>query len=316
MCGIAGILLAPRAADPRRLAAIAAMTASLRHRGPDGEGFWFDRDMGVALGHRRLAIVDLSDAGRQPMISHGESLVITYNGEVYNFAELRPELEAGGHRFTGRSDTEVMLAAFESYGVEAALRRFAGMFAVGLWDRRNRILHLARDRMGKKPLHVALIDGALVFASELKAIRAFPGFRPALDLQALALLLRQGWIPDEHCIWDGVFKLPPGGMLSVRAENLDAADPSWLRARLRTWWSLAETVELAQQRQLDPGIDDPESELDRLLRLAVRERMVADVPLGALLSGGNRQRHRGRADAGAVGAAGPHVHDRLLRRAL
>src|SRR5215469_4182645 len=170
MCGIVGIFLAPHAADPRRLAAIEAMATMLHHRGPDASGIWVDCNAGIALGHRRLAIVDLSEEGHQPMLSHGKNLVMTFNGEVYNFAELRQELEVKGHRFRGHSDTEVMLAAFESLGIEPALRRFAGMFAFGLWDREQRALHLVRDRLGKKPLYVALDRGALLFASELKAI--------------------------------------------------------------------------------------------------------------------------------------------------
>jgi asparagine synthase (glutamine-hydrolysing) len=286
VCGIAGILIAPNAADPRRLDAITAMTASLRHRGPDSDGFWINRDASVALGHRRLAIVDLSSAGHQPMISHGAALVVTYNGEIYNFAELRQELESRGHCFVGHSDTEVMLTAFESLGIEAALSRFAGMFAIGLWDRHDRVLHLIRDRLGKKPLHVTLIDGALVFASELKAFRSFPGFRPQLDPAALTLMLRQGWIPEQHCIWQGVFKLPPGGILSVRPEELHGATPDWLRNRVRIWWSLADQAERGQQYPDRRDLLELESELDQLLRTAVRERMVADVPVGVLLSGG------------------------------
>jgi len=156
MCGIVGILLASHAADPRRLAAVESMATTLHHRGPDGGGIWIDRGAGIALGHRRLAIVDLSDAGRQPMLSHGEGLVMTFNGEIYNFADLRRELEAAGYRFRGHSDSEVMLAAFECLGIEPALRRFAGMFALGIWDRNRRVLHLVRDRLGKKPLYVAL----------------------------------------------------------------------------------------------------------------------------------------------------------------
>ena len=286
MCGIAGILMAPNAAEPRRLDAITAVTARLRHRGPDSDGFWIDRDAAVALGHRRLAIVDLSSAGRQPMISHGADLVVTYNGEIYNFVELRQELETRGHCFVGHSDTEVMLAAFESFGIEAALSRLAGMFAVGLWDRRNRVLHLIRDRLGKKPLHVALIDGALVFASELKAFRSFPGFRPELDPAALAAMLRQGWIPDQQCIWQGVFKLPPAGIVSVRADELHGATPDWLRRRTRIWWQLADHAERGQRHPDTRDAAELEAELDLLLRTAVRQRMVADVPLGALLSGG------------------------------
>ena len=286
MCGIAGILLAPRRADPSRLAAVGAMATALHHRGPDGGDVWIDREAGVALGHRRLAIVDLSEAGRQPMRSHHGGLVVTYNGEIYNSAELRPGLEALGHRFRGHSDTEVMLAAFESHGIEKALESFAGMFALGLWDRRDRVLHLVRDRLGKKPLYVGLAEGALVFASELKAILAFPGFRRNVDAEALAAMLRHGWVPDDRCIWQGVFKLPPGGMLSVSPSELDGGDSDALRAKVRRWWSLSEVAESGQRDRLDASIPELETELDRLLRVAVRERMVADVPLGAFLSGG------------------------------
>lgn len=286
MCGIVGILLAPHSADLRPLAAVDAMAATLHHRGPDASGIWMDCDAGIALGHRRLAIVDLSDAGHQPMVSHGEGLVMTFNGEVYNFADLRRELEAVGHRFRGHSDSEVMLAAFESFGIEPALRRFAGMFALGLWDRRRRVLHLVRDRMGKKPLYVAVDRDALLFASELKAITAFPGFQAKVDTTALAMVLRRGWVPDQHCIWEGVFKLPPGTMLSVRADDLRSGGSDGLRQRTRSWWSLADIAEAGQRRPLALKVPELESELDWLLRVVVRERMVADVPLGAFLSGG------------------------------
>ncbi|MBO0756507.1 MAG: asparagine synthase (glutamine-hydrolyzing), partial [Bradyrhizobiaceae bacterium] len=286
MCGIAGMMLAPHAADPRRLAAVEAMAATLHHRGPDGGGIWMDADAGIALGHRRLAIVDLSDAGHQPMLSHSQNLVMTFNGEVYNFGALRPELEAKGHCFRGHSDSEVMLAAFESFGVEPALQRFAGMFALALWDRRAHVLHLIRDRLGKKPLYVALDRGALLFASELKAIRAVPGFQPMVDPAAIAMVLRRGWIPDQQCIYQGVFKLPPGTMLSISADALRAVGPDGLRERVRRWWSLAEIAEAGQRQPLEMKEPELEDELDRLLRTVVSERMVADVPLGAFLSGG------------------------------
>ncbi|SDR60429.1 asparagine synthase (glutamine-hydrolysing) [Rhizobiales bacterium GAS191] len=286
MCGIVGIFLASHAADAGRLDAIEAMAQTLHHRGPDGCGIWMDREAGIAFGHRRLAIVDLSEAGRQPMLSASERLVMTFNGEVYNFAELRKDLEALGHRFRGHSDSEVMLEASERFGIEAALTRFAGMFALGLWDREHRVLHLIRDRMGKKPLYVAIADRALLFASELKAIRAFPGFHARVNPRALAMALRYGWVPDQHCILEGVFKLPPGTMLSVGAEELGTASAEELRKRARSWWSVAEVAETGQRRPLDPRDCDLETELDRLLREVVRQRMVADVPLGAFLSGG------------------------------
>jgi asparagine synthase (glutamine-hydrolysing) len=286
MCGIVGILLFPEGANPRRLAAVERMADALHHRGPDSGSVWMDREAGLAFGHRRLAIVDLSEAGRQPMFSASERLVMTYNGEIYNFAELRKELEDQGHRFRGHSDSEVMLEAFERYGIEASLTRLAGMFAIGLWDREDRVLHLIRDRMGKKPLYVALTDGALLFASELKAFRAFPGFAPRIDARTLAMVLRRGWAADDHCIFEGVFKLPPGTMLSLRADELGATSAERLRQRAQRWWSLAEVAELGQRRQLELDPRDLETELDELLRRVVRQRMVADVPLGAFLSGG------------------------------
>ena len=285
MCGIAGILL-PETADRRRLAAIGAMTDALRHRGPDDGDTWADRDAGVALGHRRLAIVDLSDAGRQPMHSDSERLVTTYNGEVYNFAELRSELVALGCRFRGHSDTEVMLASFERFGIAPSLQRMAGMFALGLWDRTHRVLHLVRDRVGKKPLYVAMVDGALIFASELKAFRAVSRFDPEVDRCAVAAVLRQGWIPDDRCIWKGVFKLPPGTMLSIGAGDLATADTEALQRRVRPWWSLAEAAGSGQRAPLGLTAPELETKLDQLLRTVVRERMIADVPLGAFLSGG------------------------------
>jgi asparagine synthase (glutamine-hydrolysing) len=285
MCGITGILLPPRG-DPRFLAWIELMTAALRHRGPDSDGFWADAEAGVVLGHRRLAIVDLSETGRQPMISHSGDLIVTYNGEIYNFLELREELEGIGCRFRGSSDTEVMLAAFERLGIEAALRRFAGMFAIGLWDRRRRVLHLIRDRMGKKPLYVTMLNGVLLFASELKALQRVPGFDCPVDRHALATVLHQGWIPDNACIWDGVFKLAPGTMLSVSTAELGSVTTVMLKARVRTWWSLRDVAITGQGHQYSATDTELVNELEQLLRVAVGQRMVADVPLGAFLSGG------------------------------
>ncbi len=287
MCGIAGILLPPNAADTRALGAIKPMTASIRHRGPDSDGFWADHAAGIALGHRRLAIVDLSEAGHQPMLSASGRLVISFNGEVYNFATLRRELEDIGHRFRGSSDTEVMLCAIECWGLERALRRFTGMFAFGLWDREARMLHLARDRMGKKPLYVARIGRALVFASELKAIRAFPGFEARIDRQAVAAMLARGAMPDRCCIWQDVFKLPPGASLSVSADDMTGAPgTAALKAEVHQWWSLADVAERGRSAPFRASDAEIVEELDALLRLTVRERMVADVPLGAFLSSG------------------------------
>lgn len=286
MCGIAGILLAPRANAPRRLHSIIDMGRTLRHRGPDDGGTWLDPDAGLAFGHRRLSIVDLSPLGHQPMHSADGRFVITYNGEVYNAPEIRDELRLLGHEFRGHSDTEVILAACQAFGLHQALSRFVGMFAFGLWDKRARVLHLVRDRFGKKPLYVAVADGALLFASELRALRAFPGFAPRVDPGALAAVLQQGWVPDDACIWEGVVKLPPGSSLSITAAELGACNASDLQRKATPWWSLRDVVEAGQRNPFQGDEHALDTELEALLQAAVGDRMVADVPLGAFLSGG------------------------------
>lgn len=287
MCGIAGILLAPSATDTKPLKAIGQMTMALRHRGPDAEGYWTNREAGIAFGHRRLAIVDLSETGRQPMHSASGRYVITFNGEIYNFRDLRRDLEAAGNSFHGTSDTEVMLCAIETWGLDAAVSRFAGMFAFGLWDLQTRTLHLVRDRMGKKPLYVGLAQEALIFASELKAIRRFPGFHAELDVGAATAMLSRGWVPDDNCIWRAAFKLPPGSIMSVKDSDFARArSAAALAPRIRRWWSLADIAGSGQRDAIAGSDEEFTTELDRLLRLAVRQRMVADVPLGAFLSGG------------------------------
>lgn len=285
MCGIAGMLLAP-GVDPARLRAIGAMTDVLWHRGPDGRGLWTDREAGVALGQRRLAIIDLSEAGLQPMHGAAGRLVVSYNGEIYNAEALRPRLAAAGYRFRGHSDTEVMLAAFEQDGIAATLPTLAGMFATAVWDREARALTLIRDPVGKKPLYIARTAYGLVFGSELRALQACPGFSPRLDHRALSFFLKNGWIPEPLCIWEGVFKLPPGTMLTVTADDLVRCDAKALLERARPWWSLDEVIAAGRARPFAGDEEAAEEELDKLLRQAVRERMVADVPLGAFLSGG------------------------------
>lgn len=287
MCGIAGIFRTPGAAPDLHVGAVGSMLATIAHRGPDGEGTWIDREAGIALGHRRLAIVDLSEGGRQPMLSEDGQLVVTFNGEIYNFLALRRELEAVGHRFRSTSDTEVLIRAVEAWGLEPALRRFCGMFAFALWDRRARVLHLARDRMGKKPLHVACLAGALAFASEIKALRTVPGFKARIDRQAVAGFLSRGVVDGNACIYEQVFKLPPGSRLSLTAADLArGADAATLASACRPWWSLGGTAERGRADLFEAGDDGLVSALDNLLRQVVGERMVADVPLGAFLSGG------------------------------
>jgi asparagine synthase (glutamine-hydrolysing) len=286
MCGIAGILLSPRVNAPGRLRSIGSMNQTLRHRGPDDGDTWLDVEAGLAFGHRRLAVVDLSPLGRQPMHGADGRFVITYNGEVYNAAEIRNELRLRGYSFRGHSDTEVILAACQAFGLCNALSRLVGMFAFGLWDRRDRVLHLVRDRFGKKPLYVTIADDALLFASELRAFRAIPGFTPRVDPAALAAVLQQGWVPDDSCIWQGVIKLPPGSYLSVTAAQLDHCSAADLAQKATRWWSLRDVVEAGQRDPFNGDEHALDVELETLLQTAVNDRMVADVPLGAFLSGG------------------------------
>ena len=278
MCGIAGWFDARGFFEPEARATLAAMTDAIRHRGPDDAGAWVDGGAGIALGFRRLAILDLSAAGRQPMVSASGRYTVVFNGEIYNFRALRDELEASGHSFRGHSDTEVLLAAVSAWGLRPALDRFNGMFAIALWDRVARVLHLCRDRGGEKPLYYAWMGRTLLFGSELKALRRHPSFVGEVDRGAVARYLRRGYLAAPLSIYRGVRKLPPGTLLSVGAERTDAVPvPYW------SWRAVAE------QGAADPFTGSAEQaveELDRLLRDAVRLRLESDVPLGAFLSGG------------------------------
>lgn len=276
MCGIAGFWSGTALGEPASLAR--GMSDALRHRGPDAGGEWGDPAAGVGLGHRRLSILDLSPLGAQPMASQTGRYVIAFNGEVFNFAALRAELEAGGARFRGDSDTEVMLAAIEAWGLVPAVRRFVGMFAFALWDRGERVLHLVRDRLGIKPLFYGWNGGTLAFGSELKALRALPGFAPELDRGAASAMLRYGYVPAPATIYRGVFKLLPGTVLTLRTPG-DRAQPA-------AYWSARGAAEAGARDPFRGTPDEAVAELDRVLRDAVRLRMVADVPLGAFLSGG------------------------------
>jgi asparagine synthase (glutamine-hydrolysing) len=280
MCGIAGFFtphpLPAGAADTAR-----AMGERLRHRGPDGGDEWLDADAGIALVHRRLAIVDLSPAGFQPMASADGRWVITFNGEIYNHVELRRELEQAGRApaWRGHSDTEVLLAAIVAWGLESAIRRAVGMFAFALWDRQTRALTLGRDRLGEKPLYYGVQGGTLLFGSELKALQAHPAYRAGIDRGALALLLRLGYIPAPWCIHEGIRKLPPGTLLRLaRPADVDTAPVPY--------WSVQEAADAGAREPLELDDVGAVDTLDRLLRQSIHGQRMADVPLGAFLSGG------------------------------
>ncbi|MBN6731655.1 asparagine synthase (glutamine-hydrolyzing) [Burkholderia multivorans] len=280
MCGIDGFLNSVAFDEETARGTLARMTASLAHRGPDAQGLWVDPAAGIALGHRRLAIVDLSVHGRQPMASACGRYVMVFNGEIYNHRELRAQLERVGRApaWRGHSDTEVLLAAFAAWGVDATLRRATGMFALALWNRESRVLTLARDRIGEKPLYYGRIGDALVFASELKALRAYPGFDGEIDRDALCLYLRHSAVPAPHTIYRGIRKLPPGSWIQFE----HAQDTP----RIRTYWALEHAIDAGHHEPFAGTAAEAVDRLDTVLRQAVARQMEADVPLGAFLSGG------------------------------
>lgn len=283
MCGIAGLFDPSRAGDGDGLAAaVAAAARTLVHRGPDADGVWIDAPAGLGLGHRRLAIIDLSAAGHQPMVSQDGRWVIAYNGEVYNYAELRTDLLHRGVALVGHSDTEALLETMARIGVEATLARANGQFAFALWDRRERVLTLARDRFGQKPLYWGRCGSGIAFASELRALASLPGFSRVVDRGAVALLLRHACIPAPWTVWQGVRKVPPGSLVRIdgaTARSGNLPEPV-------AWWSAEAEALAALADPFTGSEDDAIAELDALLADAVGKCMVSDVPLGAFLSGG------------------------------
>ena len=291
MCGIAGLFTADRV-DP---ALLISMAGAIAHRGPDDQGIWSDDSAGIGFAHRRLSIIDLSLQGRQPMHSADGRFVICFNGEIYNHAEIRSELDdlglppEGGWR--GHSDTEVLLQAFVAWGLEAAIAKAAGMFAFALWDRQERLLHLVRDRFGEKPLYYGWAGRDLVFGSELKALRRHPKFNREIDRGALRAFAARTYIPAPRSIYRGVFKLPPGTILSISAGALQSPlssppeDGRTGALRLHRFWSYRDVVR--------GGLADPISHegealemLERALADSIKGQSFADVPVGAFLSGG------------------------------
>jgi asparagine synthase (glutamine-hydrolysing) len=280
MCGFAGFLQSSTSTPEVMRETVRTMSATLQHRGPDDAGVWTDATSGIALGHQRLSIIDLSAEGHQPMRSISGRYVIAFNGEIYNFEDLRKELDGEGFAWRGHSDTEVMLAAFERWGVSGSLERFNGMFAFALWDRTERVLHLARDRLGEKPLYYGRMGQTLLFASELKALRTHPAWRGEVDRDALAAYLRHSYVPAPHSIYRGIFKLPPAHHLVVSASDKGAMPAP------RAYWSMRKAAEDGVANPLTGSDEAAVDELERLLLDAVRIRTVADVPVGVFLSGG------------------------------
>lgn len=284
MCGIAGFL-DPRIENASAQAKLTRMLDRIAYRGPDDSGVWIDGP--VAIGHRRLSIVDLSPLGHQPMVSASGRYVIAFNGEIYNHQRLRQPLEAQGIRFKGHSDTETLLALIEQYGLDAALRQCIGMFAVVLWDRRDRQLQLARDRFGEKPLYYGWHGGKFLFGSELKALVGHSTFERTVDPDSVAQLIRFGYVPTPHSIYRNTFKLEPGTILTLKFP--DPSEPlsqSASNTSKQKYWSHEAVLLQGMKKPYKGTYSEAIVELDALMSDAVGLQMQADVPLGALLSGG------------------------------
>ena len=279
MCGLAGLFIYSEK-EYELKKELKSMSDRITHRGPDDSGIWVDKIKHIGFAHRRLSIQDLSPSGHQPMSSATDRYVIAYNGEVYNFLELREELKEQAHRFEGGSDTEVILAAIEAWGLEKALTKFVGMFAFSLWDKSNNTLYLARDRMGEKPLYYGCVEGVFAFSSELKSIKAFSGWQGEVDREALGLLLRHNYIPAPYSIYKNIKKLIPGTYLSISSngEDLDIAE--------NNYWSLEGVFEEGSKQPHDVSYDEVVKNVETLLTKSIKQQMLSDVPLGAFLSGG------------------------------
>ncbi len=286
MCGIAGLYSLRPDADRLALRGIMkGMTDAIAHRGPDSDGLWQDdAHPAMVLGHRRLAIIDLSPLGAQPMASHSGRYWCVYNGEIYNYQSIEAELRALGHQFKGRSDTEVFLAALDQWGLNRASQKIIGMYAFIIWDVQEKTIHVMRDRLGKKPLYIGWAGRDLVMGSELKALRAHPDFNPAINQDTLRIYMKYGCIHAPYSIYNQVWTLPPGARMTLKASELSAGEN--LTQYIEYYWDLPRVVRQAASHRRHKSDAELVAEFDALLRLCVKERMISDVPLGAFLSGG------------------------------
>lgn len=285
MCGLTGFLSVTGAEQQATQSVLRKMANAIVHRGPDSDGYWADADAGIGLAHRRLAIVDLSPAGAQPMTSGSGRYVLAFNGEIYNHLLLRDTLQSEGQvniPWRGHSDTETLLAGFDAWGIEATLQRAIGMFALAVWDRAQRVLTLGRDRIGEKPLYYgwqsAGLNTSFIFGSELKALKQHPAFSGKINRGALCLFMRHNCIPAPYSIYQNIFKLPPGCLLTVSMRHPEPV--------ITSYWSLAEVATKGVSKPFMGSDTEAIDSLESLLKSAIGQQMVADVPLGAFLSGG------------------------------
>jgi len=279
MCGIVGFWnIDTLVEDPMSL--LECMTTSIIHRGPDDSGHMYDAKSGIGLGHRRLSILDLSPEGSQPMNSVTGRYSIVFNGEIYNFKTLRQALQNTGTRFRGNSDTEVMLACLEAWGIEESLNQFNGMFAFALWDRQKHVLHLVRDRLGIKPLYYGWVGSLFVFGSDLRSIKALPSFTNEIDRGGVSLFLRHSYVPAPYTIYKGIRKMLPGNRVEIKFPEVEQWPIS------NAYWKPSKIITYGKDDLYEGSVDDAVGELQTLLRDSVDLRMISDVPLGAFLSGG------------------------------
>jgi asparagine synthase (glutamine-hydrolysing) len=280
MCGIAGYWDVKHSDNREQLQSVVAkMRDTLMHRGPDSAGLWVDEKTGIAFGHRRLAILDLSEHGHQPMSSASQRFVISYNGEIYNNLEIKQQLTTAGLApvWRGHSDTEVILAAFEAWGIAAALEKMVGMFAIALWDKQEHLLYLIRDRIGEKPLYYGWVGDYLLFGSELKALKLHHAWQQSINRDALGLLMRYNCIPAPFTIYENIYKLEPGHMLIVNSDRTFTK---------HKYWDLKAIINDPQTKNNFATPAEAVDSLEAILSQAIKQQMLADVPLGAFLSGG------------------------------
>ncbi len=333
MCGIAGYFSAEKATHPDAADKLRErIGGSLFHRGPDSGGAWHDEMHGVTLLHRRLAILDLSPQGHQPMRSASGRFVMVYNGEIYNFPALKKELEALGHPANGSSDTAVLLCAIEAWGIEETLRRCSGMFAFAVWDAKDCVLHLARDRVGEKPLYYGWLRGSLFFASELKAFRVYAADELQINPAALHVYLQYGRFPPQHSVYKNIYKLPPASYLTLsldacrnKPEAFTPSCDSDTGIRPRRYWNAYAVSRGIQEQRLAFSAEDATNELERLLSNSISQQMIADVPVGAFLSGGidsslivalMQQQHRSAVKTFTIGFAEEEYDEAPYARAI
>ena len=285
MCGVAGFLMDSKSSSSMNFDLITKkMTDSIKHRGPNDSGCWNNPSEGIALGHRRLSILDLSDAGHQPMESSNGRYVIAFNGEIYNHLQIRSDIEKnnGNISWRGHSDTETILSAFETFGIQKSLEKFVGMFAFSLWDKKNKILTLARDRLGEKPMYYGwqnIANGRVfLFGSELKALKSFPDIDLRVDRGSLSLFLKHAYVPNPYSIYENIFSLEPGQFLQVSLLNK--------MTKTVNYWEASEIIKKGSSKEYKGTPKEAVKDLKNLLRHTIKSQMISDVPLGAFLSGG------------------------------